>query len=191
MLNTIQGKSNIFVTDLRSERLFREAEDDFFYFNKFEEALEKIERALEFSPNMIKALLMRANIALMSGEIELALEFYKRAEVLAPNNIKVLAGIANIYELNNQNDLACEYIEKAMGLGIDKFNPLNKALIDLKFNILLKQKKYTEAKKMLNESKYILIQEDYMALQADNLSVLKQKLLLQKKLKQTRLKVIK
>lgn len=191
MINSIERNGNIFITDVRAERLFREAEDDFFYFNKIDSAIEKIEKALVFSPGMIKALLMRANIAVIEGNIDLALEFYKRAEGFAPQNVKVLAGLANIYEMNNENTKAFEYIEKALNIGVSQYSPLNKALLDLKFTVLIKQKKYLEAQKIINKSRYVLSEEDFRELQSNNLSVLKQKLLLKKKLEKTNLKVIK
>ena len=72
MLNTIGDKKK-FVTDVRAERLFREAEDDFFYFNKIEAAITKIEKALEYTPNMLKAIIMRANIAFLEGNFEHAI----------------------------------------------------------------------------------------------------------------------
>lgn len=191
MLNTLEGKNNIFFADVRAEKLFREAEDDFFYFNKSQEAIEKIEKALTYTPHMLKALMMRANIALLEGNIELALEFYQKAYSFAPDNAKVLAGLANIYEINNQNDEALDYIEKALNSLNSKYSPLNKALIDLKLTILIKQRRYSVAKKLMNEVRPLLSIDDFNDIQMNNSSIIKQKLELQKKLKQTKLKIVK
>lgn len=191
MLNITEGKKYKIIADVRAERLFREAEDDFFYFNKINEAIEKLEKALNFAPRMIKALLMRANISLIEGNLEEAFNFYLKAEIYAPQNVKILSGIANLYEMQNQNEKALEYIEKAFEVGVSKYSPLNKALVDLKLSILIKQKKYLEAQKIINKAKSFLVKEDFAEIQANNLSILKQKLSLQKKLQQTNLKVVK
>ena len=135
---------------------------------------------------MLKALMMRANIALLEGNIELALEFYQKAYSFAPDNTKVLAGLANIYEINNQNDEALDYIEKALNSLNSKYSPLNKALIDLKLTILIKQRRYSVAKKLMNEVRPLLSIDDFNDIQMNNSSIIKQKLELQKKLKQTK-----
>ena len=191
MLNTFEGKNSILVSDVRAERLFREAEDDFFYFNKIEDATDKLQRALKYAPSMIKALLMRANIALIEGDVELALAFYHQAECFAPENAKVLAGLANIYEILDENDVAYEYIQKALFNLSSNDCQLKKALVDLEFTILIKQKKYSMAQKILDDAKFLFEEEDYKVFQANNISVLKQKLEVQKRLKQTKLRLVK
>lgn len=191
MLNTLEGKNCINIADVRAERLFREAEDDFFYFNNIASAIEKLENALMYLPNMLKALMLRANIAFLEGDFDLALVYYKRAESFVPNNAKVLAGLANIYEITNQNDIAYEYIEKAMSCGCFRYSGLSKALVDLKFAVLIKLKRYSEAKKVLDASRSFLTIEDYSELQKNNLLILKQKLALQKKIEKINLKVVK
>lgn len=191
MLNTTLEKNRKFIVDIRAEKLFREAEDDFFYFGKINDAIEKLEKALMFSPQMIKALLMRANIDVIEGALESALGFYLLAETYSPDNVKVLAGLANIYEMKGQNDKALEYIEKAFDVGFSKFSPLNKVLIDLKFTVLVKQKKYLEAQRIIEKSKYVLSENDFREIQLSNLSILKQKISLQKRLEKTNLKLVK
>ena len=191
MLNIIEGKKNIFVADVRAEKLFREAEDDFFYFNNFDAAIEKIEKALTFVPKMLKALMMRANIYLLDGNFDDAMKYYELAQEVAPNNPNVLAALANIYELNSQNEKALIYVDKALNALHSKYNPLNKALIDLKITILIKQKKYLQAQLIINQSKSFLSLEDYRDIYVNNNSILKQKLELQRKIKQNNLKLIK
>ncbi len=191
MLNTFEGKTNILVSDVRAERLFREAEDDFFYFNKIDDAVKKLEKALKYAPSMIKGLLMRANIAIIDGDVELALAFYHQAEKFAPQSAKVLAGLANIYEILGENDEAYMYIQKALANLNSNDCQLRKALVDLEFEILIKQKKYALAQKVLDDARYVFDEKDYRLLQANNFAVLKQKIELQKRLKQTKLRLVK
>ncbi len=191
MLNIIEGKKNIFVADVRAEKLFREAEDEFFYFNNLECAAEKIEKALTFVPKMLKALMMRANIFLLEGNFDGALTYYQLAYEVAPNNPKVLAALANTYEINEENEKALHYVEKALSALNSQYSPLNKALIDLKITILIKQKKYLEAQVLIKQAKSLLTMDDYRTIYMNNISVLKQKLELQRKIKENHLKLVK
>ena len=84
-----------------------------------------------------------------------------------------------------------EYIEKAMSCGCVRYSGLSKALVDLKFAVLIKLKRYSEAKKVLDASRSFLTIEDYSELQKNNLLILKQKLALQKKIEKINLKVVK
>lgn len=190
MLNTIGDKKK-FVTDVRAERLFREAEDDFFYFNKIEAAITKIEKALEYTPNMLKAIIMRANIAFLEGNFEQALDFYQKAESLAPQNTKALSGLANVYEVCNNNTKSLEYINKALCILTSDSAQLKKALIDLKSTVLVKLGKYSEAKRLIDESRYAFSDDDFHDLQINNLSTINHKLELREKLKRIKLKLVK
>lgn len=190
MLNIV-GHKKKFISDVRAEKLFREAEDDFFYLNDIESAISKIEKALEFAPNVLKIILMRANMALIEGELEKALEFYKRAELIAPKNEKVLAALANIYEICSDYDKSLEYIDRALANLNLKFSPLRTALIDLKSNIYMKQKKYSEASKVIDVAKYSMITPDFRELSASNIAAIKRKLEIQKKIKNVGLYLVK
>ena len=190
MINNIGEKKNIFIADIRAEKLFREAEDDFFYFNDIKSATQKIEKALILVPTMLKALMMKANISLLEGDFSLALHYYQEAKNVAPNNAKVLAALANMYEINEENEKALEYIERALIL-ITTNTPLYKALIDLKITILIKLKKYLLAQKFINQSKSVLSIEDYKDIYVNNNHLIKQKLKLQKKIKENHLKLVK
>lgn len=190
MLNTIAEKRK-YISDVRAERLFREAEDDFFYFDKIAEATLKINKALEFSPEMLKALIMRANIAFIEGNFEQATQFYKKAETVDPNNIKALAGLANVYEVCNRNDESLKYIEKAMSNLKSENSLIKKGLLELKINLLIKLGQYVEAKKILEKSRYSLNEEDFIALCGNNLATINHKLELRQKLKSVKLELVK
>lgn len=183
-------QKNIVISDLRSERLYREAEDELFYFDNIESAEEKIELALSYFPYFIKARVMNANIKILKGEYEKAIDIYLAAEKIAPANVNVLAGLANLYEITDNLLLANKYVNKSLSCGFINAE-LRKNLIELKISILIRMKKYKEAKSLIDSAKYELNSEELKELQAKNLSVIKNKLQLHKKLNKLNLKLVK
>ncbi len=183
-------QKNIVISDLRSERLYREAEDELFYFHNIESAEEKIELALSYFPYFIKARVMNANIKILKGEYEKAIDIYLAAEKIAPANVNVLAGLANLYEITDDIILADKYVNKALNCSFVS-GELRKSLIELKITILIKMKKYTEAKSLIDSAKYELNAEELKEIQSKNLFIIKRKLQLQKKLNRLNLKLVK
>lgn len=181
----------MFVADVRSERLFREAEDDFFYFKNTESAVNKIKQALTYAPCMLKAILMLANIFVLEGNLTQALELYKKAETLSMDNIKVLAGLANIYEMLNENDKACEYCVRALNSIKDISSPLKMALIELESIVLMKMNKYDDAKRLIDDSGYLLSSNELVRLQAGTVQFMKYKQELDERMKKHNIKVVK
>lgn len=179
------------VFDLRTERLYREAEDDLFYFGAFKPACEKIEEALKYSPMCVKALIMRANIAFLNGDFNKVKECYLKALSVDSSDVRILAGLANIYEILEENDLACAYVDEALMYNENMSILLKKDLIELKASILFKQKKYIQAEKLLKESKYYLNLSALWALQAGNLPAVRQKADRVKKIHSSELRLVK
>ena len=63
------------IINIKSEVLFREAEDDLFYFNKINSAFKQLKTALELTPYHYKSIVMYADICFMKGYIKKALKF--------------------------------------------------------------------------------------------------------------------
>ena len=70
------------VINIKSEMLFRSAEDDLFYLNKINSAYKKLKEAVLLTPNRIKILKLLADAAFIKGYTKKALEFYLKADKL-------------------------------------------------------------------------------------------------------------
>lgn len=102
------------IIDIRSEVLFREAEDDFYYFSNINSALKKLNKAVTLTPNHTKSLVLCADIYFIKGNIKKALNLYKRASLLTVNNPRIIAGIANCYYALKNCEEALKYAKIAI-----------------------------------------------------------------------------
>lgn len=187
MQNTIDKSYINKVINIKSELLFREAEDDFYYFYKLNSAAKKLKTAISFTPFHFKSLVMLADICFIKGNINKAIKLYKKAENICPDNTKILASLANCYNTNNSSNSAILYADKA----IKSFKNINYALytqiIEIKVNNLFKLKKYKEAYSVLYEIKK---SGEFNVTNSLYLSSISKKLKLQKKIDYSGLKII-
>lgn len=184
-------KKNLYnIRDIRSEKLFREAEDELYYFDNIQSAKEKIQIALSYNQTFSKALTMAGDIEFLNNNLKAALQYYLKAEKTNPNNVRILANLANLYEILNNTELATKYTNFALAQEI--INPeIKKQLIEIKYSLLIKQKKYKEAQKLFDTAKHTLTSDKLRELQAENLFIIKRKLQIQQKIKQMNLKLVK
>lgn len=175
------------VINLKSEVLFREAEDDFFYFNKINSALKKLELAIKFTPSHTKSLVLCADIYFMKGQIKKALATYQSVLAKTP---RIIASLANCYyALKNFNE-AVLYVDKAIELlKTDDFS-LYSQLIEIKINSLVEMKKYKQAYITFIQSQNVIDSVSLKHLYSSNYELINEKLKLQKKLRQSRLKIV-
>ena len=174
-------KSNII--NIKSELLFREAEDDFYYFNKINLALKKLKRAVNLTPCHTKSILMAADIYFIKGNFKKALDLYLEA-YSNNSNVKCLAGIANCCFSLKKYENALEYADLALN-SLRETDGLFSQIVELKINILVELKKYSEAYRLYYKMKFYL-QEDFYF----NDSLIKEKLNLQKRLNELQLKIV-
>ncbi len=179
------------ITDLRAEKLYREAEDDFRHFSKPCEALEKLDRAIKYSPGFAKGLRFKGDILLLSGKFKEALDLYKTAENLSGENPQICTCIANSYLMLEEYTKAMVYVEKGLNCEKKPFGGTYKALFDLKTTILINQQKYEEAEKTLENARYNLYTSELDELRGKKLSLIKQKKEMLNKIKRSYLKIIK
>ena len=83
-------------------------------------------------------------------------------------NAKVYASIANCYELLQDYEKALMFVDKAFNLEIKPFGELYKFLYDLKVSILIRTRKYYQAKLEIDKSRYDLFFKDYVDLKQTN-----------------------
>ncbi|MBQ3642879.1 hypothetical protein II906_13285 [bacterium] len=171
------------VINIKSELLYREAEDDFYYFNKINSALRKLKRAIKLTSGHTKSIIMSADIYFIKGDFKNALDLYLEAYSYS-SNIKCLAGIANCCFSLKKYENALEYADLALN-SIKAADALYSQLIEMKINILIELKRYSEAYEFYSKMKFYL-QDDFY----QNYSLVKEKLNLHKRLNELNLKIV-
>lgn len=178
------------IINIKTEILYRSAEDDFFYFNKINSAYKKLKEAVSLTPNHLKSIIMLADVSFLKGKIKNALSLYKQAEIINDNKLKVIASIANCYFNLKDYSSALLYCDKAL----NKYNTENYLLFsqifELKINILMAQKNYVLAYKTWLTAEKIFNTPFIKANYNINYKVLNEKIILQKKLQKSNLKIV-
>lgn len=135
------------VVNIKSEILFREAEDDFFYFNNTYGALKKLKEALKLTPCHLKSLILAGDISFIRGCIKKAYEYYFEAYKLSPNNPKIFASLANCYNFFENYEKALSFCENALNFYSGDNYLFFVEISKLKISLLLKLNKNSEADK--------------------------------------------
>lgn len=178
------------VINIKSEILFREAEDDFFYFNKINTAYKKLKEAVILTPYHLKSILLLADIHFMKGQTSKALELYLRAEDISSSNAKTLAAIANCYYVLGNHSEAILYIERAIEKLDYKNYSLFSQIIEIKINILMEQRKYKQAYITFIQAQNILDNTSLKVIYNINYELLSEKINLQKRIRKSNLQII-
>lgn len=172
------------IININTEKLFREAEDDLYYFNKTTSAYKKLKKAVELTPSNFKSVLLLADVAFIKGYTLKALEFYKQANRLKSSDFKSAAAIANCYKITGDFENALKYCNVALNnCEINDYSLLNQ-LLDIKIELLISQKRYKEAYNTLAAKKNNIKKFDF------EFEFLHNKIKVQKKLKNSGLKVV-
>lgn len=175
------------VINMKSELLFREAEDDFFYFNKINSALKKLELAIKLTPSHTKSIMLCADIYFIKGNIKKALSYYKMAQTQTPRNI---ASIANCFYVLKEFENALIFADKAIDMLKNEDVLLYSQLVEIKINSLIELKKYKQAYIVFIQSQNILDTYSLKHIYTSNYELLNDKLKLQKKLRHSGLKIV-
>lgn len=196
MVEVMQNISNLSyigskkVINMKSEVLFREAEDDFFYFNKINSALKKLEDAVKLTPSHTKSLMLCADIHFMKGNIKKAFSLYQMAQNYGQDSARVVASIANcFYALKEYSD-AVSFVDKAISILKNEDYSLYSQLVEIKINSLVEMKKYKQAYITFIQSQNVLDAISLKNIYNSNYELINEKLQLQKKLRQSRLKIV-
>ena len=180
---------NIF--NINAERKYREAEDYFFYFDRADLALKLLKSALKLSATHVKSMKLIADIYYSNGKIKKAFDYYSQAAALQPCDVSVLSSLAVVCEALNKNENALDFINLAFEHYSSKNIKIYSQMCDLKFLLLLKMKKYSEAKKFFDKiNKTIPYDEFKMVTVARNSETLQKKLLLKERMENLHIKVV-
>ena len=170
------------VINIKSETLFREAEDDFYYFNNVNSALKKLKEALKLTPYHKKSLILAGDIYFIKGQLKKALKLYINAYKINSDETKIQASICNCYYALKDYDNALKYCNKALKESEYENTLLYSQLTEIKINILIELKQYNSAYKIFTSWQ--------TAEKNTNFEFIKEKIELQNKLKHSRLKIV-
>ncbi len=145
----MQNTSNSFfinnkIINIQSEILYREAEDDFFYFNKINNAKKKLEKALVLTPGHFKTMTLLANILFIKGNMKKALNLYLQAYNIKSNS-KISASIANCYNALFNYSEAVKYCDLALNNISSDDLSLFAQIIEIKIEALINLGQYNSA----------------------------------------------
>lgn len=178
------------VINMRSEVLFREAEDDFFYFNKINSALKKLEEAVKLTPSHTKSLMMCADIYFMKGNIKKALVTYQNAYLYGQSGARCIAAISNCFYALKDYEQALMWVDKALNALDREDYSLYSQLIEIKINVLVEMKRYKQAYVVFIQSQNVLDIISLKNIYNSNYELINEKLQLQKKLRASRLQIV-
>lgn len=191
MIDYIQNSKILYddnILNIDAEKLFREAEDDFFYFHKDRKAINKLTKALELSPCRIKILKLLGDIWFAKGKMDKSFDYYSQGAALKPENPVILASLASVCEALGKYSTALDFTNLALKYMTIEDIRLLAPLSELKISLLVKLQKYTEAKKVLDMTKKRLPAEEVKSLAKANL--LAKKLELREKIDNLNMKVV-
>lgn len=179
------------ILNINAEKLYREAEDDFFYFNKSKSAEKKLKEALKHSPCQIKILKFLGDIYFASGKMEKAFDYYSQAAALKPADSVILASLSSVCEVLEKYETALQFADLAFKNLSPEDVRIYASLSNLKVSLLVDLQKYSEAKTFLDFAKKRLSFEESGRLSSSvNQNILKKKLALKERMKKLNIKVV-
>lgn len=137
------------VADLDTQRLIREANNYFIHFRDYETALKKITEALKLNPNRIKALILKGEILFRMERKNESLEYFDKAINTDPCCIEAYGSKAGTLDILGKQREALACCQKAFENISSRDIHLLPALYDQKIALLLRLKKYKEARNVL------------------------------------------
>ena len=190
MQNIINKKAINKIINIKSEILFREAEDDFYYFNHLNKAMKKLKEAVILTPYHLKSIMLYADICFIKGFFNKALSLYLMAEKISSKNFKILASLANCYNSLKKSKEADLYCDLAINSMTEINYSLFSQLIEIKINNLVNLKKYKDAYITFIQSQNILDAASIKNIYTSDYVIINEKLKLQKKLHYLGLKIV-
>lgn len=156
----LKKSANKKIYNLKAEKLVREANDNFIYHRDYEVALEQINEVLRIEPDHIKALILKGDILFCVDKDNEALEYFDRAINANPNSAEAYGSKAGTLDVLGHQKEALYCCEKAFENVTLKDRHLLPSLFDQKIAILVRMKKFEEAKEALKKCIKSLPKED-------------------------------
>lgn len=160
MYSTNPFRSGKTLFNLRAEKLYREACENF-YFKNYEKALELLSETTAIDKMHTKALLLTGDIMLLQeGKEKEALEAYNKAILSNPCSTQAYGSKAYVLDILGRYEEAFENCEKAFEYSNKKDNDQLSSLYDQKISLLCSMNKYDEAGKVLAEAMDVLNEDN-------------------------------
>ncbi len=150
--------------NLRAEKLLRAANDCFVYLKDYEMALTQLEETIKLDPGNPKAYILKGTIFFCLDELQTALECFEKALETDPFSVEAHSLKANVLDINGNLKEALDSCDKAFINVTEKSCELLTSLYDQKIAILIRSKKYREARETLRQCYNYLKEEDSLYL---------------------------
>ncbi|MEW5820020.1 MAG: tetratricopeptide repeat protein [Cyanobacteriota bacterium] len=148
------------ITNLNVEKLVREASDNFSYNRNYELALEQVDEALSIEFDNVKALILKGDILFCMDSDEEALTYFEKAIKADPTSAEAFGSKAGTLDVLGRYDEALLFCDKAFKLVNNKDKFLLPSLYDQKITLLLRMRRFEEAKRALNKALQVLPEDD-------------------------------
>jgi len=148
------------VYNLRVEKLIREANDNFVYYRDYEKALEQVNEVLSIEHDHIKALILKGDILFCIDRDKEALEYFDKAINADPGSAEAYGSKAGTLDILGHQKEALTCCQKALDNISLKDRELLPALYDQKIAILVRMKRFEEARESLKDCMKNLKDED-------------------------------
>lgn len=150
--NSKQCKPIKKIYNFKAEKLIRQASDNFIYYRDYKKALKQINQSLKTEQENVKALILKGNILFCIDKDTEALECFNKAINIDPSSVEAYGSKAGTLDILGNQKEALLYCEKALENITLKDKYLLPALFDQQIAILIRMKRYEEAKLVLIRS---------------------------------------
>ena len=149
------------VLNINSEKFYRQAEDNFYYFKKPKKAIALLNKAIDLTPTHCKSIKMKGDIYYSLGDMENAFDCYSTVAALKPSDAGYLASVAICLEAMKKYEIALSFIDNALSkLDYDTMI-LFPAMCELKVKLLVSLKRSYEAYLFISANKKRVSYDDY------------------------------
>jgi tetratricopeptide (TPR) repeat protein len=154
------------VLNFSAERYLKTAGDLFVYQGDYESALRMVEKTLEIQPNDIRALVLRGDILYCLNRDLESLQTLSYVLTLAPDCIEAHVSRAGVLDVLGRYKEALQSCERAAELMQPRYLYLLPGLYDQKIQLLLRLKRYRQAKRLLAQAAKDLPPDEFEFLQS-------------------------
>lgn len=148
------------ITNLLVEKLIREASDNFSYNRDYELALEQVDQALSIEKDNLKGLILKGDILFCMDDDQEALKYFDMAINADPHSAEAYGSKAGTLDVLGHYEEALYHCDKAFDFVSPKDKFLLPSLYDQKITLLLRTRRFEEAKRTLNKALQSLPEED-------------------------------
>ncbi len=148
------------VLNFSAERYLRTAGDLFIYDGDYESALVMVDKTLEIEPTDTRALVLRGDILYCLNRDLESLQTFNKVLALNPACIEAHISKAGVLDILGRHREALDACKRAHQLIASPRHYLLPSLYDQMILLLLRLKKFREARRLLGQAVRVLLEED-------------------------------